>query len=83
MDNTELVQKIGKLTPEQQNCIENLVLIMASNGDEWIPVKNAASILGVSSMTIRRKIEEGVIRYRKNSTRKTLVSLVDIANLKN
>lgn len=83
MDNTELVQKITKLTPEQQICVENLVVIMASNGNDWIPVKTAAEILGVSSMTIRRKIEEGVIRYRKNSTRKTLVSLADIANLKN
>ena len=48
---------------------------------EWIPIREAAELLGVSGATLRKKIEEGVVRSRNVGERKTTVLRSDIFSL--
>lgn len=83
MNTDEIIQMVAKLSPEQQMFIGNVVVEMTKSNanSDWVSVKSAAKMLDVSSMFIRRKIEEGVIRSKKMSERKTLVSVRDVLDL--
>lgn len=83
MTQDEFIQMAAKLSPEQQIFIGNIVVEMAKNNanSDWVSVRSAAEMLGVSPMFIRRKIEEGIIRSKKISERKTLVSVRDVLDL--
>ena len=85
MTKSEFEEKFSKLSIEQQRIIGSLVCDMVAEGEgnkDWISVKTASEMLGLSKMTIRRKIEEGVIRSKNLGKRKTLVALADIDALR-
>lgn len=83
MTQDEFIQMVAKLSPEQQIFIGNIVVEMTKNNanSDWVSVRSAAEMLGVSPMFIRRRIEEGIIRSKKISERKTLVSVRDVLDL--
>lgn len=85
MTKSEFEEQFSKLSIEQQRIVGSLVCDMIAVGEgnkDWISVKTASEMLRLSKMTIRRKVEEGVIRSRKLGQRKTLVSRIDIENLR-
>ena len=85
MTRNELEEKLLQLSPEQLSAagafVESMVEL-GETGKDWITVKTASEFLGVSKMSIRRKIEEGIIRTRRLGERKTLVALADIQSLR-
>ncbi len=81
MDKNSIITMLSELTPEQQKTVGLLICDMAREGD-WMTVRTASEMLGVSPMYIRRRINEGSIRTRKISERKTLVSSQDITDLR-
>ena len=85
MTKDEFLEKFSLLTNDQQRIIGSLVCDMVAEKEgnkEWVTVKTASEMLGLSKMTIRRKIGEGIIRTRKIGERKTLVALADIDALR-
>lgn len=85
MTKDEFEEKFSLLSPGQQRLIGSLVCDMVAvreNNKDWVTVKTAAEMLGLSKMTVRRKVTEGVIRSKKLGERKTLVALADVDALR-
>ena len=55
---------------------------MTSSLDEsrWVPLAQAASLMGVSTDTVRRRVKQGVLQARKASSRSGPAWLVRLAD---
>lgn len=83
MDSAEFIKRFEALTPDNRAAIEKIVLSLSPDkkDGEWITVADAAGILGVSGQTIRRNIRIGIIPFRNNSQRKTVVDRATVERL--
>ncbi len=74
-----------KLSKKDQHILLGVATLLLKESKvedpEWIPIREAAELLGISGATLRKKIEEGVVRSRNVGERKTTVLRSDILSL--
>lgn len=74
-----------KLSKKDQHILLGVAMLLLKESQtttpEWIPVREAAELLGVSGATLRKKIEEGVVRSQNVGERKTVVLRSDVLSL--
>ncbi len=81
----EFKKAYSELRPDQQRVVCEMVLSLAGHEHpmpEWITLREAARILNVSVPTARAKANEGVLRTKKISDRKTYVLASDVTTLR-
>lgn len=73
-------EKLGE--KDKEIVIEFCNFLISRNNDGWVTVREAAIRLGVSPTTMRRWVDDGIVRSRNLGERKTLVSVEDIDSIK-
>ncbi len=76
-----------KLSERDQHILLEIAKLLLKESQkedsDWITVKEAAELLGVSSPFIYRKIDDGVFRSKNVGERKTKVLRADVDSLLN
>lgn len=80
----KFIEAYNLLGEDKKRVIQKLIsyfLEEAGDNKEWIPVNEAAALMGVSSPTVYKRIGEGVLRSRNVGERKTVVLRSDVLSL--
>ncbi len=83
MNEEEVLKAYEQLGEKDKEIVITFIeFLNARNSSGWITVREAAIRLGVSPNTMRRWVNDGVVRSHNAGERKTLISVEDIDSIK-